>query len=653
MDVYLHDIPLQNARERFQTGLKKAGLDGVLGVEEIPLDEGALGRVLAEPVWAEISSPHYHASAMDGFAVQSQDTIGALETAPKTLAYQDQAVYVDTGDPIPEWANSVIPIEDVEPVDEDGEMAEYVRKPSAIRIRSAVSPWSNVRPMGEDMVATQLVIPAGQVLRPVDLGAIAGCGHDRVIVSRKPRVAILPTGTELVPVGELVGEGEVIEYNSIVMAAQIRAWGGEADRFSIIPDSYQTIKVQVLKAAQDHDLILVNAGSSAGSEDYTAQVVEDLGKLLVHGVAVRPGHPVVIGFIPAEKGEVPLIGVPGYPVSTALTGEIFVESLLAKWLGRFPRDPQEIEATLTRKMTSPAGEDDYVRVAVGEVGNRTLAAPLARGSGVITSLVRADGIVVVPRGSQGYPSGEKVKVRLYRSPEEIEKTIFAVGSHDITLDILAQFLTRYDRRLASANVGSLGGLIALKRGEAHIAGAHLLDPESGEYNLPYIREHLPDRALRVITLVGRTQGLFVRPGNPKSIHGIRDLVREDVTFINRQRGSGTRLLLEYHLKEEKIHPQNVRGFNQEEFTHLTAAAAVASGRVDCALGIKAASEALDLDFIPLDHERYDLIIPLEFAESDLIKPVFRLLNDPVFRETVKGRSGYDISKMGEVIAEIS
>lgn len=652
MDVYLHDIPLQDARDRIETGLKEAGLDRVLGVEEIPLDEGALGRVLADPVWAEISSPHYHASAMDGFAVRSQDTTGALETAPKTLAYQDQAVYVDTGDPIPEWANSVIPIENVEPVDDDGEMAEVVRKPSAIRIRSAVSPWSNVRPMGEDMVATQLVIPAGQVLRPVDLGAIAGCGHHRVSVSRKPRVAILPTGTELVPVGEPVEEGEIIEYNSIVMAAQIRAWGGEADRFSIIPDRYQTIKDQVLKAAQEHDLILVNAGSSAGSEDYTAQVVEDLGRLLVHGVAVRPGHPVVIGFIPAEKGEVPIIGVPGYPVSTALTGEIFVEPLLAKWLGRSPREPQEIEATLTRKMTSPAGDDDYVRVAVGKVGNRTLAAPLARGSGVITSLVRADGIVVVPSGSQGYPSGEKVNVRLYRSPEEIEKTIFAVGSHDITLDILAQFLTRHDRRLASANVGSLGGLMALKRGEAHLAGAHLLDPESGEYNLPYIRKHLPDRALRVITLVGRTQGLFVRPGNPKSIQGIRDLVREDVTFINRQRGSGTRLLLEYRLKEEKIDPEDVRGFNQEEYTHLTAAAAVASGRVDCALGIEAASEALDLDFIPLDHERYDLIIPLEFAESDLIKPVFRLLNDPVFRETVKARPGYDVSKMGEVVAEI-
>jgi putative molybdopterin biosynthesis protein len=652
MGIYLHDIPLSQAKERFGEALQKAGLDGILGVEKLPVDEDAVGRVLAEPVWARISSPHYHASAMDGFAVRSRDTDGASETAPRTLRYGTQAVYIDTGDPIPAWANAVIPIEKVEPIEEDGHPAEDVREPAAIRVRGSVPPWSNVRPMGEDMVATQLVIPTGQILRPVDLGAIAGCGHDHVVVSRKPEVAILPTGTELVPVGETVEEGEIIEYNSVVLAAQIQEWGGRAARFSITPDHYQTLKERVLEAAQDYDLILINAGSSAGSEDYTAQVVEEVGELLVHGVAVRPGHPVVMGFAHLGERNVPIIGVPGYPVSTALTGEIFVEPLLARWLGRSPREHMEIGATLTRKMTSPAGDDDFVRVAVGKVGKRTLAAPLSRGSGVITSLVRADGIVIVPSGSQGYPAGEQVKVRLYRSLKEIEKTIFAIGSHDITLDILAQFVSQHDRRLASANVGSLGGLMALKRGEAHLAGAHLLDPETGEYNLPYIKEYLPDMPVRVITLVGRTQGLFVPRGNPKDVQGIQDLAREDVTFINRQRGAGTRLLLDYRLQQEGIDPQDVRGYNQEEYTHLTAAAAVASGRVDCALGIKAAAEALDLDFLPIDHERYDLIIPQTYAESDLLEPLLRLLKDPAFRRTVSARPGYDISVMGELVADL-
>jgi len=651
-DVYLHDIPLPDAKQRLKDAVKEIGMGGVLGVETLPVDEHLLGRVIAKPVWARISSPHYHASAMDGFAVRSRDTRGALETDPKILTYGDQAAYIDTGDPLPDWANAVIPIEETEPVDDQGKASQDVRHPAAIRVRAATSPWSNVRPMGEDMVATQLVLPAGQVLRPVDLGAIAGCGHQRVSVSRKPRVAILPTGTELVPIGEQIAKGEIIEYNSLVMAAQIRGWGGEATRFSITPDDFPALKEQVRRAAREHDLILVNAGSSAGSEDYTARVVEEMGELLVHGVAVRPGHPVVIGTIHTGENQVPILGVPGYPVSAALTGEIFVEPLLARWLGRTPREPLEVEAALTRKVTSPSGDDDYMRVAVGKVGERTLAAPLSRGSGVISSLVRADGIVVIPSGSQGYPAGEKVRVRLYRSPAEIEKTIFAIGSHDLTLDILAQYLTDHDRRLASANAGSLGGLVALKRGEAHLAGAHLLDTDSGEYNLSYVREYLPDTPVQIITLVGRTQGLFVPPGNPKGIQGLSDLQREDISFINRQRGAGTRLLLDYHLQELGIKPQDVQGYRQEEFSHLTAAAAVASGRVDCALGIEAASEALEIDFLPLDDERYDLIIPREHAQSELLAPLLKLLHDPDFQAAVAARPGYDVSSMGELVAEL-
>ncbi len=660
MSVYLHDIPLPEAQERLEQALRDANRWGLLGIEAIAVDENALGRVLAEPVWAKISSPHYHASAMDGFAVRAEETAGAMPTMPVTLQYGEQAAYVDTGDVLPDWANAVIPIENIEPLDAHGELAADPRAPAAIRIRAATPPWHHVRALGEDIVATQLVLPAGHKLRPVDLGAIAGCGHDQVAVARRPRVAIIPTGTELVSVGAAVAPGDIIEYNSIVLAAQVNLWGGQATRFPITVDEFAQICEQVKEAARDHDLILLNAGSSAGKEDFSARVVADLGQVLVHGVAVRPGHPVILGVIARQARDtlenqerpVPIIGVPGYPVSAVLTGEIFVQPLIERWLGQQPSGPPVVKATLTRKVTSPAGDDDYMRVAVGRVGDKMLAAPLARGAGVITSLVRADGITIMPRGTQGMPAGAQVEVRLYRSPDELERTIFAIGSHDISLDLLAQFIAIKGRRLASANVGSLGGLVALRRGEAHLAGSHLLDPDTGEYNLAYIRQYIPEVPVVVIALVGRQQGLIVKPGNPKSILRLADLTRTELMMINRQRGAGTRVLLDYHLSQLGIQPDEINGYEREEYTHLSLAAAVASGRADCGLGIAAAAQALGLDFIPLFQERYDLVIPSEYYHSPLLAPLLEILTNDQFRKSVAALPGYDVTPMGKLIAEL-
>ena len=663
MSVYLHDIPLSQARARLQEALQDANLWRVLGTELIPLDENALGRVTAEPIWAEISSPHYHASAMDGFAVRAVSTNGAMPSTPVTLFVSSQAQYVDTGDPLPEWANAVIPIENTEPLDENGQISSAVRSPSSIRIRAAVTPWSHVRPLGEDIVATQLVLPTGHTLRPADLGAIAASGHQTIRVARKPKVAILPTGTELVPIGSKLKAGDILEYNSLVLGAQIKAMGGEPTRYPITKDDFDSICQRVQEAAQTHDLVLLNAGSSAGAEDFSSKVVEKLGQLLVHGVAVRPGHPVILGMINKESGNlvpnpsslIPIIGVPGYPVSAALTVDIFVEALIAKWLGRRPHELPTEMATLTRKLVSPAGDDDYVRVAVGKVGEKLLAAPLSRGAGVITSLVQADGLALIPSGVQGMEAGEQVKVHLYRSRAEIERTIFCIGSHDLTLDLMAQFLAEHDRRLASANVGSQGGLVALRRGEAHMAGSHLLDPQDGSYNISYIRQYMPNIPVKVVALVGRDQGLIVKKGNPKGIKSLGDLASKSqeggVQFVNRQRGAGTRVLLDYHLNLMAIPQESIAGYSQEEYTHLGIATAVASGRADCGLGIAAAAQALDLDFIPLFQERYDLVIPKQHADDNLLAPLFDLLADSQFREAVSQLKGYDVSVMGTVILE--
>lgn len=648
MSVYLHDIPLEDARRALRGALIEAGLTGLLGWEAIPVDEAALGRVLAEPVWAQISAPHYHAAAMDGFAVRAADTEGASLSAPLDLAVGTNAQYVDTGDPLPGWANAVIMIEETEPQYAAGGPHDP-RRPAAIRIRAAVPPWRHVRPMGEDMVASELVLPQGHVLRPVDLGACAGSGNVTVNVARRPRVAILPTGTELKPVGQPVRPGDIIEYNSIVLAAQVNGWGGQARRLPITPDDFETIGAAVQAAAASADLVLLLSGSSAGAEDFSAAIVERHGRLLVHGVAVRPGHPVILGMLAADGRSVPVIGVPGYPVSAALTGEIFIEPLLAAWLGRLPYEPQEIEAEIAHKLTSPHGDDDYVRVVVGRVRERTLATPIARGAGVISSLVRADGIVVVPSGIQGLAAGERVRVRLYRTPSDIDRTILATGSHDVALDLLGQHLADRGRRLASANVGSLGGLLALRRGEAHLAGSHLLDPATGEYNLAYLDKYLPDEPAALVTFVFREQGLMVLPGNPKRIASLADLADGSVRFVNRQRGAGTRVLLDHALSTQGIDPSNISGYGIEEYTHLSVAAAVASGRADCGMGIPAAARAVGLDFVPLFRERYDLVIPAVHYNSALLAPLLDLLQDPSFRQAVSRLPGYDVSQMGACV----
>jgi putative molybdopterin biosynthesis protein len=651
--VYLHDIPLQEALSKFRLALEEAGLWSALETEDVPL-ERALGRVTADAVWACISSPHYHAAAMDGYALRACDTEGATDRDPISLQIGTQAVYVDTGDPMPEWSDAVVPVEYVETIGD----SDRGRAREAIRLRAPLAPWIHVRPMGEDMVATELVLPAGQALRPVDIGAIAGCGHDSVGVRRKPRVAIIPTGSELVPIGSPVKPGQILEYNSLMLAGQVESWGGTPTRLPIVPDDLKRIKNAISQAAKDHDLVLVNAGSSAGAEDFTAPAVEALGDLLVHGVAVRPGHPVVLGVIRTKsrgstKGRsVPVIGVPGYPVSTVLTGEIFVEPLLARWLGRPSAEPQVVQATMTRKVHSSLGDDEYLRVTVGRVGERLVTTPLARGAGVITSLVRADGIVLIPAGVQGIVAGEDVVVRLYRSLAEIERTVVALGSHDLTIDLLGQFLAERGGRLTSANLGSLGGLIALQRGEAHLAGSHMLDPETGEYNLGYVQKYLPDTPVVLLGLVSREQGLIVTRGNPQQIKSLQDLTREGITFINRQRGSGTRFLLDYHLEQLGVAADNVSGYDHEEYSHLMIAAAIASGRVSCGLGIRAAAEALDLDFIPLFKERYDLVIPDVHYSSDKLAPLLELLQDEAFRQAVAELPGYDVDPMGEEIARL-
>jgi putative molybdopterin biosynthesis protein len=631
---FIHDVPAAEALAAWRAACVAAGCPERVDAVRLGLHE-AVGRVTAAPVWATRSSPSFDAAAMDGIAVRAADTVGASESTPVFLDPGAFAV-VDTGDPVPEGFDAVV-------------MREHVHHDAEDRaeLRGAVVPYQHVRSIGEDVSAGELLLPEGHRLRAVDVAAAAAAGAADVCVRRRPVVAVLPTGDEIRPVGTDPAPGVILDTNSLMLAAQAEAAGCEAVRTEIIPDDPERIAAAVRAAAETADLVIVVAGSSAGRDDHTAAVVERLGTLAVHGVAVRPGHPVVMGTV----GTTPVIGAPGYPVSAALTFDIFAAPVLAALEGAAPAEHPRVRARVARKLASSMGMDDWVRVRLGRVGGELVATPLPRGAGVLTSLVRADGLLVVPAGLEGHHAGTEVDVRLLRGVGEIDRTIVAIGSHDLVLDLAASAMRAADPgvTLASSNAGSLGGLVALRDGLCHIAGSHLLDPETGEYTLPYVDRVLGDADVAVVRLVHREQGVIVAPGNPRGITGIDDLTQPGLRYVNRQRGAGTRVLLDHELRRRGIAPDAIAGYAREEHTHLAVAAAIAAGRADAGLGVLAAARAFGLGFVPVTREPYDLVLRPETLADPVTAALWALLEDPAFRTAVEGLGGYDTAEMGRRI----
>ncbi|MGI8505767.1 MAG: molybdopterin biosynthesis protein [Solirubrobacteraceae bacterium] len=630
---FLRDVPLQRAVSEWRRCREAAGCPARVDSIGVELAQ-AIGRVTAEPVWAARSSPPFDSAAMDGIALRAADTIGASETTPLRLGAQAFAT-VDTGDPLPEGFDAVV-------------MREHVHNAGGCaELRAAVAPYQHVRSIGEDISATELLLPAGQRLRPVDVAAAAASGATELIVRRPPVVALLPTGDEMRPVGSELDRGELLETNSLMLAGQAQELGCEVVTLPIEPDDPDRIASAIGDVVGRCDLLIVIAGSSAGRDDHTAALVDRLGTLAVHGVAVRPGHPAVLG---AVKGT-PVLGAPGYPISTSLTFDIFAAPLLAELEGAPEAPRTSARARLARKLASTIGMDDWVRVRLGRVGGSLVASPLSRGAGVLTSLVRADGLLIVPADVEGHHAGEQVEVQLLRGLDRIERTIVAIGSHDLILDLAASALRSSDPALtlASGNVGSMGGLIALRDGLSHLAGSHLLDPETGGYTLPYVDRLLGDRRTAVVRLVHREQGLIVAPGNPLGLETVADLARPGLRYCNRQRGAGTRVLLDYELVREQIDPATITGYGREEPTHLAVAAAVGSGRADCGLGVRAAARAFGLEFLPVTREPYDLVLERDTLEDELLAPLWRLLEDTEFRASVEQLGGYDTAEMGRRI----
>lgn len=627
--LYLSNTPVEEALDKYIFELAE-GLK--VTYEKIPVTQ-SLGRVTKEAIMAKYCSPLFNASAMDGIAVISERTHGASEVNPITLEEGVDYIVVDTGDPVNAPYDGVIMVENI-----------IEKEVGKVEIIAPISAWTHIRPIGEDIVAGEMLLPGKHRIRPMDIGVLLSAGILEVEVVKKPSVAIFPTGTELIEPTETPVEGSIIESNSRMFENLVNEQGGQAHRMPIIVDDYDEIKRQITKSIKEHDMVIINAGSSAGREDYTVHVLEELGRVVIHGVAIKPGKPLILAIV---EGKL-IIGLPGYPVSAYIDYDYFVRPLIQIMLGEKKIESPIIEATISKRMISSLKHREYVRVKLGKVNRKMVAAPLARGAGAAMSLTRADGFCIIDQNSEGVEAGELVKVIPYKNLHDIENTLVSIGSHDLILDIISDMMASSDGEclLSSTHIGSMGGLMALKRGETHIAPIHLLDESTGEYNISYLKR-LFNEPMSLIKGVKRIQGLMVKKGNPLGIEKLSDL--KNIRFVNRQRGAGTRVLLDYLLKKEGIAHEEINGYDFEASTHMAVAAMVNSPNADAGMGIYSAAKSMDLDFIEISEEEYDFAIPTKYLELSFVKEFIQTLKNQEFSDRIRELGGYRTDDIGQVI----
>ena len=629
---YLTNVPLDEARGEYLARLQE---NGFAGQTEMVSVQNAFGRITARAVYAAICAPHYAASAMDGIAVHAKDTFGATETTPVRLTPQ-QYMVVDTGDPVPEDCDAVIIVEDIVRGEDE-----------SVTIYAAAAPWQHIRQIGEDICAGEMILASYMEVTPAAIGAMIAGGVLEIEVIKKPVIGIIPTGDEIVAPCADPKPGDILEFNSSIFSAMVQEWGAEAKTYPIVPDRFDAIREMVARAADECDIVLLNAGSSAGREDYSVSVIRELGDVVYHGIAIKPGKPAILGL----RGAVPILGVPGYPVSGIIVIEELLKPLVAEWFHSNTAPVQLATATLTRPVVSGLKYQEFVRVRMGEVGGKLTASPLSRGAGVVSSFMKADGILEVPQGTEGYEAGEEVQVRLLSTPEKLQNTLVVIGSHDPLLDEVADMMHRADPTvfMSSSHVGSMGGIMAIRRGEAHAGGCHLLDTETGVYNLSFLKKYFPNGGIRLVRCVGRQQGLMLAKGNPLDIKEFADIAKNGVRYVNRQKGSGTRVLMDYLCEQYAVNVGDIYGYEREELTHTSVAAQIANGSADAGMGIYSAAQLYDLDFLPICIEEYDLIIPDHAWETPVVQQLIATLKSPAFREKMLAMGGYTVDHPGEII----
>jgi putative molybdopterin biosynthesis protein len=632
---YLTNTALEDAVKTYQDALSAHGIS--LGSEVIPT-QAALGRITAQAVYARICAPHYNACAMDGIALDAHITFGATETTPLRLKTKDFQ-WVDTGDPLPPGCDAVVMVEDV------------VAEGEGYILHAAATPWQHIRQIGEDISAGDMILPSFSAITPAGMGAMLAGGVLQVEVLKRPVIGIIPTGDEIVPPTDQPGVGDIIEFNSTIFSGMLTDWGCNPKVYPIAADNLDEICHALETAASECDGVIINAGASAGREDYTTDAIRNVGEVVLHGIAIKPGKPAVLGMLspPQRKEVIPVIGVPGYPVSGILVLEMVFKPILDLLTKQQAETHEMVDAVISRRLTSSLKYREFVRTRLGMVSGKLVAIPLTRGAGVVSSFVKADGIIDIPQEREGYEAGETVPVRLTHSLHAIRSNLMITGSHDPLIDEVADLMRHRwpGSQAASSHVGSMGGIMALRRAEAHLGGVHLLDENSGTYNIPYVQKFFPQGGVTLVECVQRTQGLMVARGNPKNITRFADVA--NAAYVNRQKGSGTRILCDYLAKKAGMDTASVRGYDREEFTHTAVAAAIAAGTADVGLGILSAARIYDLDFIPVADEQYDLLIANDALDLESVKRFLDVLQSQAFADRLKKLGGYTLSEPGRII----
>ena len=609
----------------------------------------AMGRTLAQDVVAQIDVPGFDRASMDGYAVIAEDTFDADDDDPRTLEIigrceagqqistsvdRGEAIEISTGAPVPRGSNAVVMVEHTRHVDSTLEI-----------FRSAV-PGENIAAAGSDIMTGELVLRRGETITPREVGVLAALGTERVKVFGRPRVAILSTGNELLPPGAPLTYGKIYDINASAIAASVVECGGEPSSLGIVPDNPVVMEEKLKQALQQAELVLTSGSTSAGAGDLVYRIIDRLGKpgVLVHGISVKPGKPALVAVVNGK----PLIGLPGYPTSALMIFHALVAPILREMSGMARRAVVVVDARLALKAVSAKGRRELLPVhltttAAGEY----LAYPTVGGSGAISSFSLSDGFIDIPDTVSFVEEGEQVKVHLFGaglSPADL----VVIGSHCVGIDVLIGIVREHRPEFVAKiiNTGSLGGLYAINRGEADVAGVHLLDETTGEYNVPfYHRFGLEDKAV-LVRGYAREQGLLLPGGNPKGIHGFDDLLRGDVTFVNRNRGSGTRILVDSHLfriatsrgiKLEEL-TREMRGYTSEAKSHSAVAAAVAHGRADVGLGIRTVAVIYGLDFVKISDESFDFLLARDRLDKPSVQAFLSALKSEEFASMLSAKT---------------